>query len=239
MRAGAPSKRSPAAALAAVGLLLAVILGGAAWWVHGTSSTAAPDAGTAVVVLPPVVDAGAPIVLAPEADAGGTEPPEADAGEQGEAPPGAPVRVAVLRVESLPPATVSVDGKPWGETPLELELLAGTYTVMVKNDAQGFSQSKTFTVAAGERKRWFATSPKAGKGTLEINAPPYATMFVDGRKVTTIPVATKTLELSAGVHKVELVLEDKSLPTPRKKKRSVTVKPAETSRLDVDMLVDD
>lgn len=237
--ASPPPGRSRAAALAAVGLLLAVIAGGFAWW-RSQAGDAAPDAGVPVAVVPAVdagepaaaPDAGAALALA-EDDGGAAEAADAGEGEP------APVRVAVLRVDASPASTVSVDGKEYGTTPLELQLLAGDYTVTVRNDAAGFVQSRRFTLAAGDLKRWVATAPKAAKGTLEISAQPFATMLVDGKKVTKVPVSLITLELAAGPHRVELVLEEQSLPAPRKKKRSVTVKADATTRLTVNMLTDD
>ncbi|MEW6433673.1 MAG: serine/threonine-protein kinase [Myxococcota bacterium] len=240
MRAApSPPGRSRVAALAAVGLLLAVTAGGFAWW-RSQAGDAAPDAGVPVAVVPAVdagpaeaePDAGAAVALA--GDDGGAEA-AADAGDFEPEP----VRIALLRVDASPASKVYVDGKEHGDTPLELQLLAGDYTVTVRNDAAGFVRSRRFTLAAGELKRWVATAPQAAKGTLEITAQPFATMLVDGKKVTKVPVSLITLELTAGTHRVELVLEEQSLPAPRRKKRSVTVKPDATTRLTVNMLADD
>ena len=229
-------RRSPVAALSAVALLLAVIAGGAVWWRSTQVRDASPDAGSPLLTVAPVPDAGA----AQEALDAGAEAVAAeavDAGDEAVEPP--PVQVAVLQVDASPAGTVSVDGKPWGDTPITLELMPGEYTVTVRNDAKNFTQTRRFTLDGGDRKKWFATAPKPGKGSLEISAPPFAAMYVDGKKVTDVPVASKRLELSAGAHRVELVLEDPSLPKPRKKKRTVQVTAGETTKLDVNMLVDD
>jgi serine/threonine-protein kinase len=244
-----PKRRGPVAALSAVALLLAVIAGGVAWWKSGQVPDAAVDAGVPIAAVEPVVDAGVPLVaVAPVVDAG-VEPEAPDAATEAvaEAPVDAggtaidpePVRVAVLLVESSPPGTVFADGKDWGETPVTLELMPGDYTVTVRNDDKGFTQTRRFTLAGGDRKKWYAAAPKQEPGTLEINAPPFAAMYVDGKKVTSVPVASKRVELPAGTHRVELVLEDPSLPKARKKKRTVRVTAGETTKLDVDMLVDD
>ncbi|MEW5738298.1 MAG: protein kinase [Myxococcota bacterium] len=226
----------PVAALSAVALLLAVIVGAVFFW-KSQRGEGGPDAGALAVVSPaldagaePVVDAGA-LALAEDA---GAAVGEEDAGEAA-----TPVQVAILQVDASPRSSVQVDGRVWGNTPIQLELLAGTYIVTVKNEEQGFEQTKRITLGPGDKKSWFAAPPKPGKGTLEIHAPPFAAMFVDGKKVTSVPVASKTVEVSEGTHRIELVLEDPSLPQPRKKKRTVQVKANAVTTLDVNMLVDD
>ena len=237
-----PKRTGPVAALAALGLLLVVVAGLAVWWTIGRGTgevREAPELPPVAVVdagVAPVVDAGVAIAAAEAPDAG--EADTTDAAVE----PDAPVRIAVLEVSSSAPGlVVSVDGKDWGETPVTLELMPGDYAVSVRNDADGFKQTRRFTLAGGDRKKWVATagSAKAAKGTLQISAPPFAAMYVDGKKVTAVPVAMKTLELSAGTHQVELVLVDSTLPKPRKKKRTVVVKPGAPTTLVVDMLVDD
>ncbi|GMU58359.1 MAG: hypothetical protein AMXMBFR34_01220 [Myxococcaceae bacterium] len=231
VRPASPKRTSPVAALSAVALLLAVAIGAVAFWRSQR--------------VEPLPDARVPLVLAPGVDAAVLAAALPDAGEalatgvEAGAPPGEPVQVAVLQVDASPRSVVLVDGKPYGSTPIQLELLEGSYTVLVRNVEQGFEQTKRFTLKPGDKRVWFASAPRPGKGTLEIHAPPFAAMYVDGKKVTSVPVASKTLELTEGAHKVELVLEDPSLPQPRKKKRTVQVKAGETATLNVNMLVDD
>lgn len=134
-----PQSKTPLLVLGAVGLMvagavLAFIFSGAT----GTTTAAVVDAGTqvvevplavvdagpAVVVTPPaVVDAGAAVVAAPE--------PAVDAG-RGVNIPRPPGRVSVpFRVR--PWAYVTIDGKDYGETPIEPTLTVGKHTVVLKN----------------------------------------------------------------------------------------------------------
>jgi serine/threonine-protein kinase len=233
--AASPRKSvGPVAALSAVGALLAVIVGGVVLW-KAQQGEGELDAGIRLTVVMPEVDAGKPVEVDASAAVVAVVPEE----DTEAADAGSPVQVAVLQVDASPRSTVIVDGRSWGSTPLQLELLAGTYIVTVKNLEQGFEQSQRITLAAGDKKSWFAASPKPGKGALEIFAPPFAAMFVDGKKETPVPVASKTLEVSEGTHRVDLVLEDSSLPQPRKKRRTVQVQAGATTKLEVNMMVDD
>jgi serine/threonine-protein kinase len=233
--AASPRKSvGPVAALSAVGALLAVIVGGVVLW-KGQQGEGELDAGIRLTVVMPEVDAGKPV----EVDASAAVVAEVPEEDTEAADAGSPVQGAVLQVDASPRSTVIVDGRSLGSTPLQLELLAGTYIVTVKNLEQGFEQSQRITLAAGDKKSWFAASPKPGKGALEIFAPPFAAMFVDGKKETPVPVASKTLEVSEGTHRVDLVLEDSSLPQPRKKRRTVQVQAGATTKLEVNMMVDD
>ena len=191
---------------------------------------AAPDAG--VAVTPPLVefDAGAPPVE--PVDAGAAEPPDAAVPEPVE------VRAAVVSVSAPTPVEVSVDGKKYGKTPIDLELTPGKHRIVAgaKSWAVDLEPGATIDlkVSAGGTA---ATPPKEKeKGTLKVEASPFCQLSVDGKGQGT--VSFKELELSAGPHTVQCTLEDPSLPAPRVKKQKVQVKPGAQAEVKFNMLLE-
>ena len=58
-----------------------------------------------------------------------------------------------LNINSIPPSSVVLDGKPIGSTPQRgVSVSAGTHTVVFVNAEQGFKKQVSVTVAAGETK---------------------------------------------------------------------------------------
>ena len=58
-----------------------------------------------------------------------------------------------LNINSIPPSSVVLDGKPIGNTPQRgVSVSAGTHTVLFVNAEQGFKKQVSVTVAAGETK---------------------------------------------------------------------------------------
>jgi len=58
-----------------------------------------------------------------------------------------------LNINSIPPSSVVLDGKPIGNTPQRgVTVSAGTHTVVFVNAEQGFKKQVSVTVAAGETK---------------------------------------------------------------------------------------
>lgn len=97
-----------------------------------------PDAGS-----PTEVSVSAPINLA---RAGGGPGPRQDAG--GTAPP--PGGTGTLRVRCDPWAAVSIQGRGTQNTPLSIELPAGSYTLRFSNSEQGLEGRTTVTIRPGE-----------------------------------------------------------------------------------------
>ncbi|GMU58793.1 MAG: hypothetical protein AMXMBFR34_05560 [Myxococcaceae bacterium] len=135
---------------AALGTLLLLGGAGAAWWVSQQSSDK-PHQPEGVVAPPvaPVVDAGE-VAQAPAPDAGSEEPVDAgaptgvvaahelDAGSvKVEAPVAAP-RPARLELRIRPYATVYLDGRKLGDTPLAVQVVsAGKHTLRLVNEKLG------------------------------------------------------------------------------------------------------
>ena len=219
------SSKGPLLALAGLSVVI-IALVVALWEPWATKS--APDAG--VAVTPPLVelDAGAPPVE--PVDAGPAEPPDAAVPEPVE------VRAAVVSVSGPTPVEVSVDGKKYGKTPIDLELTPGKHRIVAgaKSWAVDLEPGATIDlkVSAGGTT---ATPPKE-KGTLKVEASPFCQLSVDGKGQGT--VSFKELELSVGLHTVQCTLEDPSLPAPRVKKQKVQVKPGAQAEVKFNMLLE-
>jgi eukaryotic-like serine/threonine-protein kinase len=72
--------------------------------------------------------------------------------------------------------------------------------------------------------------PSMAKGTLELRVRPYATVFIDGKKVGDTPMAP--VELTAGSHVVKLSNPDLAKTVTR----TVRVKPQESTLLKINLL---
>ncbi len=72
-------------------------------------------------------------------------------------PPAAAGGEAFLNINSIPPSSVVLDGKPLGPTPkLKVPVAAGAHTVLFINAEQSLKKSISVTVGAGETKAAFA-----------------------------------------------------------------------------------
>jgi PEGA domain len=78
-----------------------------------------------------------------------------------------------------------------------IPLPAGEHTLQLLNESLGFKDARTITVPAGRGVRLAVDLPQ---GTLNINAIPWAEVFVDGKRVGETPVAQ--LALPIGAHDV-------------------------------------
>ena len=104
------------------------------------------------VALPPV--AAVPDAGAEEEDAGVADAGEAEAGEALDAGAPPPPRPGLLSVESTPKATVVLDGRPLGSTPLlEVEVSAGEHTLVLTSKKPRVELSQTLSVSEGEAKK--------------------------------------------------------------------------------------
>lgn len=218
-----PPAKSKGPVLALAGLSLVIVALALALW-EPWAVKDAPDAGAALTT-PPVakvdagppepVDAGAPELAAP--DAAVPEPVE--------------LRAAVVSVTAPTPLEVTVDGKKYGKTPIELELTPGTHRIAAgaKTWAVDLEPGATIDLKVG------AAATKE-KGTLKVEASPFCLLAVDGKPQGT--VSFKELELPAGPHAIQCTLQDPSLPVPRVKTQKVQLKPAARADVKFNMLTD-
>jgi len=79
---------------------------------------------------------------------------------------------------------------------------------------------------------------KRQKGRLHVNAPPFCSLSVDGKRQPGGPVAVWNVELPEGKHSVQCMLEDPSLPRPRVKTQAVTISGGKDSNVEFNMATD-
>jgi hypothetical protein len=106
-------------------------------------------------------------------------------------------------------------------------LPAGDHDIEMTNDALGFRATRRITVAAD---RTTAVSVAVPDGVVNINALPWAEVWVDGERVGETPIAN----LSRPIGSHEVVLRH---PQFGERRARVTVSLKETARLGVDMRV--
>lgn len=224
VKAPSSSKR-PLLGLAALSvLIIGLVL--ALWEPWAVVPAVVVDAGIPVVVVVPpieeVVDAGVAEVAPLPADAGTGS---------------VDVRAVVVNVTASIEADVSVDGKKYGKTPIELQLTAGKHRIVVSNEAAGLERVVVWNLKPGETKDLNVVA-RAGKGTIKIDASPFCVLNLDGKQLSPAPVSFKEVDVAAGSHVIACTLEDDSLPKPRVKKQIVTVKAGERTEVQFNMLFD-
>jgi hypothetical protein len=135
---------------------------------------------------------------------------------------------------------VLVDGKKAGRTPQELELSPGPHTIIVRGP--GVEKKVSWKLSAGEKKVFAVPAPAAvtvaKKGKLHVNAPPFCSLSVDGKRQPGPAVAVWNVELNEGKHSISCTLEDPSLPRPRVKTQPVVISGGQNSNLEFNMATD-
>jgi hypothetical protein len=101
-----------------------------------------------------------------------------------------PFRVSVF--EGSRQVAVSGDGP--------ISLPAGTHTLTLRNDDLGFRSETRVTVSGG---RMAAVRPVLPDGVLQVNALPWANVYVDGEPVGDTPIGQ--LRVAVGPHEVRVV----------------------------------
>jgi eukaryotic-like serine/threonine-protein kinase len=138
--------------------------------------------------------------------------------------PAAEGKPAVLQLSAAPVASVTVDGKPRGRTPLEVSLAPGEHTVVFEDPTSGLRQTRKVTLVAGETK---AEAWK--RGFLSVRASPWGEVFIDGESVGVTPLPP--IELTAGKHKLRVVNSE----TKRENAREIEVFPGAEVVVKVDL----
>ncbi|MBL8955894.1 MAG: PEGA domain-containing protein, partial [Myxococcaceae bacterium] len=174
-------------------------------------------------------------------------PPDPIVEKPADAPPvDVPPKPAVAEVgytfKTKPGSAVIVDGRSRGTAPVELDLKPGKHSVVFVEGGTGQKKTLNFVVKAGKpgTVEWEfpdkAPAPVVAMGTLQLEATPFATKYVvDGKQVA----ASKSfheLELAAGRHTIEFVIEDPSLT--KTIKRVVELKGGGNEKVAVNFLTD-
>jgi serine/threonine protein kinase len=166
--------------------------------------------------------AAAPVVpVAPLVAAPPLEPVRLPAAEA--AVPAPPARFTFT---STVPARVTVDGKPIGKTPVELELSPGAHQLGFEDLAGVARQSRKIEVQPGETRteEW-----KPERGRVVIRAVPWAEVFLSGKSLGVTPI--DPIYLLAGKHTFTFVNSD----TQRQDEKTIDVKGKGDTMIKVDL----
>jgi len=109
-----------------------------------------------------------------------------------------PVPTGWLAVTSAFPVQILEDGSEIGTSAnTRLALPAGEHSLTLVNDPLEFREARLVTIAAGKKAAIALDTPR---GTLNVNARPWAEVWVDGRRVGETPIGN--LALPIGDHEV-------------------------------------
>jgi hypothetical protein len=107
----------------------------------------------------------------------------------------------------------------------KIMLPAGRHAIELVNEEVGYHETRTVQVSPGRTSSIAITLPK---GTVSLNAIPWATVFIDGQNVGDTPIGN--LPLTVGPH--EVVFRNAELGEQR---RTITVTTRAPVRLSVDL----
>lgn len=131
-----------------------------------------------------------------------------------------------LAIASPVALVIREDGAVLGSTEVErLMLPAGEHALELSNEDLGYQTKRSVKIDAGKTVTLKVEPPK---GTLNINAQPWAEVWVDGQRVGETPIGK--LPQTIGTH--EIVLRH---PDLGEKREAVTVTLGKPARLGVDM----
>ena len=147
-----------------------------------------------------------------------------------------------MRVTSVIEADVFVDGAKSGRTPLDLELQPGAHTLFVRG--AGVEKKVSWKLSAGEKKVLAVPAPSAvvvppavvKKGKLHVDANPYCSLSVDGKRLPGTALSLWNIELNEGRHTIWCTLEDASFPKPLVKTQPVVISETQEATLKFQMM---
>ncbi len=156
-------------------------------------------ADTATVAAPPVVAAPVtvepPVVAVPKTDPPKTDPPKVEP----KTPPPEVISGKVA-LETVPPgATVLIDGKKRGQTPLTLDVPYGAYRLEFELSGHA-PERRSLDVRSASAKITVDLKKKAANQSVSVRGlwTDGATLLVDGREIGPLPLTT---DLSPGSHR--------------------------------------
>jgi hypothetical protein len=131
-----------------------------------------------------------------------------------------------ITVESSEELQVLEGGKLLGSSRMERIMVpAGAHDIELRNDAAGFTTTRSVQVQPGKVARVAVQLPD---GSLSLNAVPWAEVWLDGQRVGETPVGNVTVR--AGTH--ELIFRH---PQHGEIRQTVVVKAGEIGRVTVNM----
>jgi hypothetical protein len=151
-----------------------------------------PDA---IPAPPPPVTAPPPAPLTPAPTTPAAAPPKPAEPAPAEAPLGG--RIGGVRVTSSVEMQVFQDGSLLGTTAGPIALPEGSHALDFVNESLGYRSRQTVTVKAGQLAALRLTLPQ---GRININATPWANVWIDGNPAGETPIANLTLPI--GNHEI-------------------------------------
>ena len=131
-----------------------------------------------------------------------------------------------LSIDSLVPLQVMEKGALLGTTEMpRIMLSAGSHELELVNNSLGFRSTRSITIAAGQTANFAVVPPR---GTLSLNALPWAEVWIDGARIGETPIGNYSLPI--GNH--EVLFRHPELGEQRK---TVTVGTKGPVRIGVDM----
>ncbi|MGH9309677.1 MAG: PEGA domain-containing protein [Vicinamibacterales bacterium] len=174
------------------------------FWVTDRFTGAAASASTVAAGVPapaPFLAAAPCVPAAPEEAAADAAAPDgaAAAAATAAAAPRPPAMVAgLLSVETPVPMRVYVRGRLVGTTEADTIMLpVGTHELTLENTNVGFQARRSVTVQAG---RTTSVRLEAPSGTMNVNAVPWAEVWVAGKRLGETPLGN--LQMPIGSHEV-------------------------------------
>ncbi len=124
------------------------------------------------------------------------------------------------------PVDIRVGGKVLGSAGERIRMMAGRHQIELVNEDRGFRSVRTVDVVSGKVTSVAIDTPPAG--LVNLNASPWAELWIDGRRIGDTPLAN--LSVPAGEH--EVVFRH---PELGEKRQVLRVNPGARLRLSVEM----
>ena len=170
--------------------------------------------------------AASPAAPAPRADT--SRPPATPRTPEAQPPaaaPEPPVSAGTLEIVSPRTLNVSEGGRPLGASGAPIQLSAGRHTLDIGREDLGYREVQVVDVKPGRALR---IEPPLPSGFANLNATPWAEVWIDGRKVGETPLGR--VQLTIGSHEVQF-----RHPELGDQTRTLVVTTASVALLSVDM----
>jgi len=176
---------------------------------------------SAAVATPPAVEA----TPAPRADPRGAPPPQPPTAAPAAVSPDPPVPTGTVEVTSAVALTVSEGGRAIGSSGQPILIPQGNHTLSVGNDELGFRADVAVNIKPGRAAK---IEPPLPTGAANLNATPWAEVWIDGKKIGETPLGGVPLKI--GTHEVQF-----RHPELGNQTRTLVVTTGTAARLSVDM----
>jgi hypothetical protein len=133
--------------------------------------------------------------------------------------------MGIVEIVSSVPLRVSEGGRTLGTSAAPLRLPLGRHTLELRNDELGFQAAQAVDVRQGRTER---IQPALPTGLANLNATPWAEVWIDGRRVGETPLGR--VELTIGAHEIRF-----RHPELGEQSRTVTITAGKVALLSVEL----